>query len=64
MFGEGGKVHMEIENIKSTGSFFMRPIKTRINKGANALFGFFIFASILILFNERSKGLKKIVIFL
>ena len=55
---------MEIENIKSAGSFFMRPIKTRINKGANALFGFFIFASILILFNERSKGLKKIVIFL
>lgn len=42
MFGGSGEVGMEIETIKSTGSFFMRPIKTRINKGANTLFGFFL----------------------
>jgi hypothetical protein len=42
MFGGSGKVDMEIENIKSAGSFFMRPIKTRMNKGENTLFGFFL----------------------
>jgi hypothetical protein len=41
MFGGSGKVGMEIKNIKPEGSFFMRPVKTRINKGANTLFGFF-----------------------
>ena len=44
---------------------FGNQLKTRINKGVNTLFGFFLnFAGILILFNEHSKGLKKIVIFL
>jgi hypothetical protein len=42
MFGGSGKVIKESENIKSVGSFLRRPIKTRINKGANTLFGFFL----------------------
>jgi len=42
MFVGSGKVDMEIKNIKTAGSFFRRPIKTLINKGANTLFGFFL----------------------
>jgi len=42
MFEGSGEAGMEIEGIKSTGFFFMRSIKTRINKGANTLFGFFL----------------------
>ena len=41
MFGASGKVDVEIEDINSAGSFFRRPIKTLINKGANTLFSFF-----------------------
>jgi hypothetical protein len=41
MFGASGKVDVKIEDINSEGSFFRRPIKTLVNKGANTLFGFF-----------------------
>jgi hypothetical protein len=42
MFGRSGKVDVKIENIKTAGSFFGRLIKSRMNKGANTLFGFFL----------------------
>ena len=54
MFGGRGKVDIKIKNIKSKDKVFHL-----------CLVWFFLdIAGILILFNEYSKGLKKIVIFL
>ena len=42
MFRDRVHMVMKIENVELVGSFFMQLNITRINKGGNTLFGFFL----------------------